>query len=331
MTYNPRITLDQWRALMAVVDAGGYAQAAAALHKSQSSVTYAVKKIESLLGVNVFQIQGRKAVLTEPGQVLYRRARTLVEEAAALERGAGAMAADWKPELRLAVDVIFPTWLLLRCFEAFAQERPETRIELYETVLGGTDEALAAGQVDIAICSQVPGGFLGDPLMRLRFVAVAHPDHPLHRLGRELTYRDLRRYRQLVIRDSGIQRTRPGAWLGAEQRWTLSHKATSIRAACMGLGFAWYPEESIRSELESGDLKPLPLTEGAERWVELYLVFADQEYAGRDERRLAEIIREAVARECARVIAAEVTPAGAAPPPSPRRPERSTRSAARGA
>jgi len=296
----PRIALEQWRALLAVVEAGGYAQAAATLHKTQSSITYAVKKIESLLGVKVFEIKGRKAQLTEAGEVLYRRARTLVEEAVALERGAGAMAADWKPELRLAIEVLFPTWLLLECLGKFADERPETRIELYETVLGGTDEALLGGEVDIAIGSQVPPGFLGDSLMRLPIVAVAHPDHALHRLNREITYRDLRRHRQLVIRDTGTQRTRAGGWLGAEQRWTVSHKATSIRAASMGLGFAWYPEDTIRAELDSGALKPLPLREGAVRWAELYLIFADQDYAGRDERRLADILREAVARECQR-------------------------------
>jgi DNA-binding transcriptional LysR family regulator len=46
MTAAPRISLEQWRALQAVVDAGGYAQAAAVLHKSQSAITYAVQKIE---------------------------------------------------------------------------------------------------------------------------------------------------------------------------------------------------------------------------------------------------------------------------------------------
>jgi DNA-binding transcriptional LysR family regulator len=299
MATAPRIALDQWRALLAVVECGGYAQAADTLHKSQSTVTYAVQKIQSALGLKVFEIRGRKAVLTEAGQVLVRRARTLVEEAAALEQGAKAMAADWKPELQLAVEVIFPTWLLLECLRDFAAERPETRIELYETVLGGTDEALASRQVDLAIVSQVPGGFLGDPLLRLRFIACAHPDHPLHQLDRELTDRDLRRHRHLVIRDSGLQRTRPGVWTGAEQRWTVSYKATSIRAATMGLGFAWYPEENIREELAAGVLKPLPLREGAERWADLYLVFADRDYAGRDERRLAEIIRTSVARACA--------------------------------
>ena len=58
---DPRISLEQWRALQAVVDAGGYAQAAEALHKSQSAVTYAVQKIEALLAVKIFEVIGRKA------------------------------------------------------------------------------------------------------------------------------------------------------------------------------------------------------------------------------------------------------------------------------
>jgi DNA-binding transcriptional LysR family regulator len=138
---------------------------------------------------------------------------------------------------------------------------------------------------------------MGDQLMRLRFVAVAQPDHPLHRLGRELTLQDLREHRHLIIRDTGSQR-RSGSWLGAEQSWTVSQKATSIHAACMGLGFAWFPEDTIRGELERGELKPLPLREGGERWAELYLVFADRDYAGPGARRLAKIIREEVAESC---------------------------------
>jgi len=295
---NPKITLDQWRALLAVVDAGGYAQAAETLHKSQSAVTYAVQKLESLLGVKAFEVVGRKARLTPTGEVLYRRAKALLDEAGSLESAAGTLAAGWEPELRLAVEIVFPTWLLLQCFGRFAEESPLTRIELYETVLGGTEEALLQRKVDLAVCSQVPPGFAGDALMRLHFVAAAHPDHPLHRLGRQLTLQDLRKHRHLVIRDSGSQR-RSGSWVGAEQIWTVSHKATSIQAACMGLGFAWFAEEAIRGELQRGLLKPLPLREGAQRSTELYLVFSDRDYAGPGALRLAAIIRERVQETCA--------------------------------
>jgi DNA-binding transcriptional LysR family regulator len=287
------VALEQWRALRAVVDAGGYAQAAETLHKSQSAVTYAVQKLERALGIKVFELKGRKAALTTVGQLLYRRAGALLEDAATLEGSAGRLAQGWESEIRLAADTAFPTWLLLECLGRFAVEQPAIRIDLFETVLGGTEHALTEHKVDLAIGPTIPRGFLGDPLLRLHFVAVAAPNHPLHHLKRALTYRDLRRYRQLVIRDSSPGRQHNAGWLGAEERWTVSHKATSIRATCMGQGFAWYPEDTIRAELASGALQRLRLREGGERFAELYLVIADPDSAGPGVKRLAELLRAA--------------------------------------
>jgi DNA-binding transcriptional LysR family regulator len=294
----PRISLEQWRSLQAVVDAGGYAQAAAALHKSQSAVTYAVQKIERQLKVKLFEIQGRKAHLTPGGRLLYRRAQALLEEAGAIESAARTLAAGWESEISLAVEIVFPTWLLLNALAKFALERPDTRIELYETVLSGTEEALVQGRVSFAIGSLIPPGFVGDALLPVRVLAAAHPDHPLHQLGRELTSEDLRRYRQLVVRDSGSARSRNALWVEAEQRWTFSHKATSIHAATQGLGFAWFAEDTIRRELEQGLLKPLPLREGAELLAPLYLIHAGRDRVGPGASRLAEIIRKEVKSSC---------------------------------
>jgi DNA-binding transcriptional LysR family regulator len=292
------ISLEQWRTFLAVVDTGGYAQAAEALHKSQSSVTYAVQKIESLLGVKAFEIHGRKAGLTSTGQFLYRRARALLEESASLERAARRLSAGWEAEIRVAAEIIFPTWLLLECLDKLGRESPHTRVELIESVLGGTTEALVQGQVDMAITGQIPPGFAGTPLMRLRFIAVAHPAHALHALGRELTVDDLRAHRHMVVRESGSTRATTVLTVDATQRWTVGHIATSIEAVRMGYGFAWFPEEKIRGELDTGALKPLPLRDGNERFTELYLVLTDSESAGPGTRRLADILREAVAARC---------------------------------
>jgi DNA-binding transcriptional LysR family regulator len=293
---TPRISLEQWRALVAVVEAGGYGQAAEQLHKSQSTVTYAIQKLEDLLSVRVFELQGRKAVLTPAGQVLYRRGRSIVEEALRVERAAGSLAAGWEPELRIAVEILFPTWLLLRCLETLSREQPAMRLELFESVLGGTDELLREGQVHLAVGSEVPAGMIGEVIVTLSAIAVASPEHPLHQLGRPVTIDDLRAHRHIVIRDSGSQRSRSVGWTGSEQRWTVSHKATAIRALTMGLGFAWQPEDNIRAELERGQLKALPLVEGAERRVPLYLIYPDRDAAGPGARRLGQLIREATAR-----------------------------------
>jgi DNA-binding transcriptional LysR family regulator len=290
---NPKISLEQWRAFIAVIESGGYAQAAETVFKTQSSVSYAVQKIEQLLDLQLFEKQGRRSVLTPAGHALYLRAKNLLERADALEQGAASLRKNWDPELRLAVDIIFPTWALLHSLNRFSSERPLTRVQLYETVLGGTDEALYERAVDLAVSTAVPQGFSGDPLIRLRFIAAAHPNHPLHQLDRPLTLDDLREHRHLVIRDNAIKHTRDsGAWMGAEQRWTVSQKATQIAAACRGMGFAWFPEHAIANELKEGTLKPLLMREGSERFSQLYLIFADADFPSASAVRMGEILRE---------------------------------------
>jgi DNA-binding transcriptional LysR family regulator len=156
---SPHITLEQWRSLIEVVDAGGYAQAAEKLCKSQSAVSYAVQKIESLLGVKAFEIQGRKAILTPTGQMLYRRALALMNEANDLERAAHKLSAGWEAVITIAAEILFSSDRLLTCLQRFGQESPGTRVELIESVLGGTSDALLSGNVDLAISPQLPPGF----------------------------------------------------------------------------------------------------------------------------------------------------------------------------
>jgi len=292
-----KVTLEQWKALISVVDSGGYEKAAETLNKSQSSVTYAVQKLQSQLGVKAFEVKGRKAVLTPTGEFLYRRARALVEEADATERAARKLSAGWEAEIGVAADVAFPTWLMLQCLERFGGESPQTRIELIESVLGGTTEALLTGQAQLAITGLLPQGFVGERLMPVRFVPAAHPEHPLHKLGRPLTMQDLRAQRHLVVRESDVKRaTKPR--LEAAQRWTVSHMTTSIEAASKGWGYGWYPEYRIRDEVAAGTLKVLTMREGGEALAQLYLVFADRDAAGPGVLRLAAIIREMADAAC---------------------------------
>ena len=293
------ITLEQWRTLIAVVDSGGYAQAAASLNKSQSAVTYAVQKIEEMLDVRVFEIQGRKAALTDTGRMLYRRALSLVEEAGLIERAARTLSAGWEAELTVAAEILFPSWLLFECLAKFAEESPDTRIEVIESVISGTSEALLQHRADIAISPILPPGFFGDHLLSMPIFPVAHPDHPLHRLDRPLTARDFRRHRQLVVRDSGSSRTTKVMTVEVDQRWTVSTMTSSIEAAASGHGFAWLPAYHIRDHLAAGTLKRLPMRSGGERTVPLYLILADPDFAGPGAKRLVEILRGGVHRECA--------------------------------
>ncbi|WP_066453252.1 LysR family transcriptional regulator [Castellaniella caeni] len=290
---NDIIPIAYWQALLAVVDCGGYAQAAEALGKSQSAISYAIQKLEEQLGVRVFRQEGRRAVPSPAGQVLLQRARLLIEHAQGLDSAARQLAKGREPLLRLAVDALFPDWLLLQALEALSPDCATTRIEVLETVLSGTDDALLRREADLVITPRIPQGFSGEPLLQIRFVAVAAPAHPLHALGRALEWSDLRQHRQLVIRDSGTRRQSAG-WLDAEQRWTFSHPTSSIHAACAGLGFAWYPELRIRAELADGRLVPLPLREGRHRYAMLYRIFARPDFPGPACREMADALERLI-------------------------------------
>ena len=289
---TPRVTLDQWRALQTVVDTGGYAQAAEKLHRSQSSVSYTVSKLQDQLGIPLLQIEGRKAQLTDAGRVVLDRSRQLVRQASELEAFAHNLGRGWESEIRLVVDAAFPTPLLMNVLQEFQPQNRGSRVQLREVILSGAEEALRDGLADLVIGAWVPQGFLGDHLMETEFVAVAHPNHALHQLGRELTSADLTGHVQVVIRDSGVSKPVDFGWLGAEQRWSVTRIETAVATIANGLGFGWLPHHQIEGKLADLTLKTLPLREGGSYGAPLYLIFAQPNNVGPAATKLAELFRE---------------------------------------
>lgn len=288
-----KTTLEQWRMLQAVVEHGGFAQAAEAVHKSQSTINHAVHKLQDRLGIPLLEVKGRKAHLTEAGALMLRRAGQLLDAAAQLEEIAVSLATGTEAEIRVAVDEVYPHHYLAGALQSFSEAFPNTRVQLQETVLGGGPEQLIAGEVDLLVSAEAPQGFLGTPILRAEFIAVAHPEHPLHQLQRELSLQDLQQHRQIVIRDSARRDQRDSGWLGAEQRWTVSHVATSADMIARGMGFAWLPRSRVETRIGAGSLKELPIGPGSRRYVDLYLVYADLEAAGPAVQHLGELLKYA--------------------------------------
>jgi len=289
---KPRTTLEQWKVLQAVIDHNGFAQAAAHLHRSQSAISYSISKLQDQLGIPLLTIEGRKSQLTEAGTRLLRLSRHLISEASELENIAASMRKGWEPEIQLVVDAAFPTQLLTQALQQFSPVCRGSRIQLREVVLSGADEALLDGSADLVIGGKVPTGFLGEPLLEIAFLAVAHSDHPLHHLGRRPTLNDLRRERQLVIRDSGIHQQRDSGWLGAEQRWTVTSMETASTLIKNGLGFGWLPEHHVTKDITRGQLKTLDLKQGMRRSIQLNLIFSQPDLAGPATQTFAKILHE---------------------------------------
>ena len=210
----PRTSLEQWAVLAAVVDHGGFAQAAAALSRSQSAISYSVARLQEALDVPLLVIEGRRAVLTAHGRALLKRSRSLLADLEKLESLARNLKQGWEPEFRLVVDAAFPRDRLLSIVGELQQLCPNTQMQVSDAVLSGAEDAITDGIADVVVTTRVPPGHLGDWLLDVTFVAVARSDHALFKVERALTPEDLIRHVQVVVRDSGVKHTRDDGWLG---------------------------------------------------------------------------------------------------------------------
>lgn len=84
---------------------------------------------------------------------------------------------------------------------------------------------------------------------------------------------------------------RDHGWLGAEQRWTVGSLATAATFVGNGLGFAWLPRHIIERELQSGQLKPLPLSQGGVRQSRFYLYTNKEKPLGPASQILMEMLK----------------------------------------
>lgn len=288
----PKVTLEQWRMLKAVVDAGGFAKAAELVHKSPSSINHAVQKLQVQLGVPLLEVQGRRAVLTPAGEAILRRAGHLLDEAQDMEKLAGYLAQGVHPELHVAIDQIIPQPLVIDALQAFAGEFPQMRVQLHECILAGGSELLLCGAVDLLVGPSVPSTHLGEHLGEIHLLCVAHPEHALAKAKTPRTLRDLRSHRQVVVRATGKEQEADDSWLDAEYRWTVGHVHTALQMVLSGLAFGWLPECLVREPLKKGQLVELDLDSGSRQVIPVSLVVGDSDRAGKSAQSLAQVLKQ---------------------------------------
>jgi DNA-binding transcriptional LysR family regulator len=289
----PQVSLEQWSMFINVVEEGSFQAAADKLLKSQSSISYAMQKMQQGLGVKVFEHKGRKAVLTDAGQLMLQRAKDLIHAANAAEKVATDFSEGWEPQIGLVLNDMFPKHILHAALKEFGEQCPQTRLEIYVEVLSGVDDKLRHGEAQIAIHHMIPSGMVGEPIIDLEFVRVAHPDHPLHHIGRAIYHSDMKLHRQIVIRDSGNYRRENRGYLGSDQRWTVPNMLEALGLLKLGFGSGVLARSIAQPAIDAGELKELDIDGSGTITSNLNLVFADKANTGPAALLLAKLLKEA--------------------------------------
>ena len=176
---------DWLRTFVAIVDAGGFTQAAKQVHRTQSAVSMQVRRLEETLGRTLFQRDGRGVQLAPDGEALLGYARRL------LKLHDEAVAALMRPTLSGRVCIGTPDDYVDRflpdILARFARAFPRVQVEVRCETSTNLRRLLAEDRLDLAVLTAgcTPGGEPGEVLRREPVVwataerYLAHEQEPL--------------------------------------------------------------------------------------------------------------------------------------------------------
>lgn len=283
-------TLDEWDVVRAIVRLGGYAAAARHLHRSQSTVSYTIAKLQEKIGVQIFTLEGRKACLTEFGRVLLAQAEPHLSGFEQLEQRARSLASGGESEIRISVDSLFPNHRLFATFAEFSRRFPHVHLKLRQAPLMTPDVEFSTHDAHLCISGIISREYFVHPVLEIRMIAVARWDHPLHQLKRQVYRADMLGHTMVNIEGANAGTTKRQPLPPTQRHIAVTTIEAAVDAVRCGFCFGWLPAYRIQPALDSGELVPLRMSTGSERQVRLNITCTDPNASTQELLVLAELV-----------------------------------------
>jgi len=172
--------LYQLRYFLAVVETGSFTKAAERACVTQPTLSAGIQKLESALGVKLFNRSNRRVFLTEAGVQFVERAKAILHQCTLAQRELTEV--ESPKVLRLGALMTVPAAILERLLRAFLEAEPGTIIELFEGTEQEIGNRLESGGIDVAL-TLVRGANADKAtiLFEEGYVVVVPASHPLAR------------------------------------------------------------------------------------------------------------------------------------------------------
>jgi len=193
----PLDDLNLLRTFVAVAELGSFTAAAERLDMARPQVSLQVRKLESALGVSLFNRTTRRVALTDAGQRLFDRCGPLLQGVHDAVHQVGSAGQALRGRLRIGASVEHAVQVLAPVVASFAQRHPDVRVEL---VVTDKVQDLVAEGIDVA----VRVGWMRDTSSKVAKLGdfeqgvLASADY-LARHGRPQTPEDLAKHRWVAL------------------------------------------------------------------------------------------------------------------------------------
>jgi DNA-binding transcriptional LysR family regulator len=251
-------TLDALKVLNAIDQKGSFAGAAEALYKVPSALTYTMQKLETDLGVSLFDRTGQKAKLTPAGRLVLHEGQEILQAAVRLQEKVQQLDSGWETKIVMAKDTVVPDRPMFEIISDFCKLDKLVELEIIEEALGGGWDALYSQRADIAIGvgGELPKGqFNIIPMGSIEFAFVVASHHPLAEYIGTVESELISQYPSIVVSDSSRSLPERNSGLfDSKQQIKVSNMASKLEAQIQGVGTGFLPLHIAKPFLESGAL-----------------------------------------------------------------------------
>ncbi|PXW28291.1 LysR family transcriptional regulator [Paraburkholderia caballeronis] len=252
-----KLSFDALEILDAIDRKGSFAAAAGVLNRVPSALSYQIQKLESDLGVVLFDRTGRHAKLTLAGRTVVDEGRRLLGAARDLQLRAQRIECGWPAHARLYIDELLPLDAMWPHVDAFCSYAVHTHLSLYRGWRGETWQALRSGDADLVVGAAgeppEPEGLVTHSIGCVRYVFAVSRCHPLARAPEPLSADVIRRYRGIDTEDSLPDIGEYGD-AGAWQSIGVPTLVAKLEAMCAGIVMGVLPEHVAREAVSGGRL-----------------------------------------------------------------------------
>lgn len=178
---RPALSVRQLQALLALVEAGNFTQAAAHCHLSQPAFSAQIAQLEQLLGARLFERSTRHVAPTPEGQAFAESARRVLAELDLALGGLSDQLALRRGRVSVALLPSLAAGWFAQVWQRFHARHPGVALELRDVLSQPCVELVRSGRADVALAAiRVDTPELrADPFCSDRFHLVCRGDHPL--------------------------------------------------------------------------------------------------------------------------------------------------------
>ncbi|MGJ4907345.1 LysR family transcriptional regulator [Bradyrhizobium sp. HKCCYLS2033] len=238
------LDLDLLRSFVSVVEAGGFTRAGERVHRTQSTISQQIRRLEDDLGQTLLNRDGREVTPTEAGERLLsyaRRLLALAEEARDVVARPGPAGA-----VKLGIPEDFAAYRLAKLLAAFSRAHPDLRLDVRADQSLNLKRDIERGDLDLALLKRgADDSHAAIAAWPEQVYWVTSKSHPVSLDARSLP---------LIGFPLGcIYRTRAIHALESEGRaWHMAYTSSSLAgiqaAVAAGMGLSILSEMSVQSE-----------------------------------------------------------------------------------